>query len=93
MKYLLSLCLSCLIGINANAQTANLLVGTYTQKGSKGIYLYHLDTATGLLKEISHTDSASNPSYLAISRDKQFVYAVNEDQEGGISAFALNTTS
>ncbi len=92
MKYLLSLCFLCFIGLNAKAQSANLLVGTYTQKGSKGIYLYHLDTATGLLKEISHTDSVSNPSYLTISRDNQFVYAVNEDQDGGISAFALNAT-
>ncbi len=72
------------------AQTANLLVGTYTQKGSKGIYLYQLDTATGQLKAISHTDSVSNPSYLAISKDKQFVYAVNENEIGSISSFALN---
>jgi 6-phosphogluconolactonase len=73
-----------------NAQTINLLVGTYTQKGSKGIYLFQLDTITGQLKAISHSDSVSNPSYLAISKDKQFVYAVNENEIGSISAFALN---
>lgn len=80
----------CFKSLLSKAQTTNLLVGTYTQKGSKGIYLYHLDTATGQLKEMGHTDSVSNPSYLAISGDKQFVYAVNENEMGSISAFALN---
>ncbi len=75
----------------SKAQYLNLLVGTYTQKGSKGIYLYQLDTLNGQLKAISHTDFVSNPSYLAISKDKQYVYAVNEDEEGSVSAFSLNT--
>lgn len=73
-----------------NAQNANLLVGTYTQNGSKGIYLYYLDTATGTLIEKGHTEAVSNPSFLAISKDKQFVYAVNENEIGSISSFALN---
>jgi len=71
------------------AQDANLLVGTYTQKGSKGIYLFHFDTATGKAIEISHTDSAINPSYLTISKDKQNVYAVNESYEGSVSVYSL----
>ena len=91
LKQLLTILLL-LTGSYLKAQTVNLLVGTYTQKGSKGIYLYQLDTITGQLKAISHTDSVSNPSYLAISKDKQFVYAVNEDEDGSISAFTLNAT-
>lgn len=75
-----------------NAQHLNLLVGTYTQKGSKGIYLYQLDTISGQLKAISHSENVSNPSYLAVTKDKQFVYAVNEDEVGSISAFALNAS-
>jgi len=76
--------------IGANAQTANLIVGTYTQKGSKGIYLFQFDTATGKSIELSHTDNISNPSFLAITKDKQFVYAVNENTQGGLSAFSLS---
>lgn len=79
-----------LSSMHASAQTANLLVGTYTQKGSKGIYLYHLDTATGELKWISESDPIANPSFIALSKDKQFVYAVNENEKGTVSAFALN---
>lgn len=74
----------------ADAQSIQLLVGTYTKDGSKGIYLLQLDTITGQLKAISHTDHVSNPSFLAITKDKQFVYAVNEDAMGSISAFAFN---
>ncbi len=72
------------------AQSANLIVGTYTQKGSKGIYLFQFDTATGKAIELSHTENISNPSFLAITKDKQFVYAVNENTEGGLSAFSLS---
>jgi len=73
-----------------NAQNANLLVGTYTQKGSKVIYLFQFDTATGKAIEISHTDSAKNPSFLTISKDKQNVYAVNETASGSVSVYTLN---
>lgn len=72
------------------AQNANLLVGTYTQKGSKGIYVLNFDTATGNAIVLSHTDSCTNPSFLTISKDKKFVYAVNETNQGAVSAFALN---
>lgn len=68
---------------------ANLLIGTYTEKGSKGIYVYHFDTATGKATELSHTNNSINPSYLTISKDKQNVYAVNETKEGMVSAFTL----
>jgi 6-phosphogluconolactonase len=70
--------------------TPNLLVGTYTKNGSKGIYVFNFDTATGKAIQLSHTDSATNPSFLAISKDKQFVYAVNETSSGMIATFSLN---
>ena len=74
----------------AQSPIANLLVGTYTQKGSKGIYVFNFDTATGKATELSHTDSCSNPSFLTITKDKKYVYAVNENSNGMLSAFSLN---
>jgi hypothetical protein len=87
--------LSCaiLFTLNAFAQEANLFIGTYTQKGSKGIYVYHFDTATGKSIELSHTNNISNPSFLAITKDKQNVYAVNEDMEGGVTSFSFKNNS
>jgi 6-phosphogluconolactonase len=78
---------------NLIAQDANLLIGTYTQKGSKGIYVYHLDTATGKATELSHTNLISNPSFVAITKDKQNVYAVNEDIDGGVSSFSFKNNT
>ena len=86
---LLLVSIALIIQLTAVAQEANLIIGTYTQKGSKGIYLFHFDTATGKAVEISHTDSAKNPSFLTISKDKQYVYAVNESAEGSVSVYSL----
>lgn len=75
----------------------NLLVGTYTDGGSDGIYVYRFDTKTGSVAPVSSTKTV-NPSYLLPSRDGRTVYAVNElpgdngpaDQRGGISAFRFD---
>ncbi len=74
---------------NLKAQNANLLVGTYTQRESKGIYVFNFDTATGKAVLLSHTDSSSNPEYLTITKDKQFVYAVNETANGMVAAYSF----
>jgi 6-phosphogluconolactonase len=69
--------------------TPNLLVGTYTKKGSKGIYVLSFDTATGKATEISHTNGAQNPSFLTLSKDHGQVYAVNEGSDGKVSAYSF----
>ncbi|WP_134089491.1 lactonase family protein [Olivibacter sp. XZL3] len=74
---------------NAQSKTINVLIGTYTNTGkSKGIYVYAFDPNTGRLSLKNEIESA-NPSFLALSSDKKFVYAVNELEkgEGTISAF------
>ncbi|WP_048995350.1 lactonase family protein, partial [Burkholderia multivorans] len=75
----------------------NLLVGTYTDTGSDGIYVYRFDTSTGSVAPVSSAKTV-NPSYLLPSRDGRVVYAVNElpgdngpaTQRGGISAFSFD---
>jgi 6-phosphogluconolactonase (cycloisomerase 2 family) len=74
---------------SANTLTPNLLVGTYTKKGSKGIYVLSFDTATGKATEISHTNDANNPSFLTISKDHGQVYAVSEGSDGKVSAYSF----
>jgi len=69
--------------------TPNLLVGTYTKNGSKGIYVLSFDTATGKATEISHTEGATNPSFLTISKDHGQVYAVSEGSDGKVSAYSF----
>ena len=69
--------------------TPNLLVGTYTKKGSKGIYVLSFDTATGKATEISHTEAATNPSFLTISKDHGQVYSTNEVSDGKVSVYSF----
>lgn len=87
MKILLALCL--FFSVSLNAQQYHLLVGTYTNAGSEGIYTYRFDVLTGKATASSSVKT-SNPSYLAISPDQKYVFAVNENDSGTVSAFKFN---
>jgi 6-phosphogluconolactonase len=72
----------------------HLIVGTYTTGKSEGIYVYHFNTKTGKSKLLSAT-TVSNPSFVAISPDKKYVYAVTEDANsnnngGGVVAYSFD---
>ncbi len=72
-----------------------LLVGTYSVPDSKGIYYYDFNNKTGktILK---NTIQASNPSFLAVAKNNDFVYAVNENggaTGGSVSAFSFSKES
>lgn len=76
------------------AQSPYLLVGTYDSPKSEGIYVYSFDQMDGSAKEVSHI-KISNPSFITISPNKKYVYAVNENADkngkgGEVSAFAFN---
>ena len=80
-----------IISTNGFAQDLYLLAGTYTGTGSKGIYVYRFNTATGKTAWISNTDTASNPSFLTVSGN--YVYAVNEtsgSKPGQVSAYKFD---
>ncbi|MEO6978253.1 MAG: lactonase family protein [Mucilaginibacter sp.] len=71
--------------------TFDLLIGTYTKGKSKGIYVYRFYAEKGRLEYLSEIDDVSNPSYLTVTDDNKFVYAVNEDgKKGQVSSFKFN---
>ncbi len=73
-----------------------LLIGTYTNTGahSKGIYVYTFDVKTGQLTYRSEMGGIVNPSFLATSPDRQFVYAVGEsDGTGSVHAYRFDRTT
>nr|WP_231496766.1 lactonase family protein [Prevotella sp. 10(H)] len=57
-----------------------LLVGTYTSGESDGIYVYQFDTVSGY-SVFKSMIKVTDPSYLAISKDEKFVYAVSETND------------
>ncbi len=78
--------------------TYDVLIGTYTNGTSKGIYVYRLYEETGklsYLNEFTNVDDTAftNPSYLCVSNNNKFVYAVNENTKGGVTALTFNANT
>lgn len=77
-----------------------IFVGSYTKRISdeiigqgKGIYCFDFDTTNGQLKLLSVVD-ALNPSYITLSRDNNYLYAVEEidiEESPKIKSFRINT--
>lgn len=64
------------------AQDYYMLVGTYDSPLSEGIYVFRFNSQTGVVSSLNHI-KASNPSFLTVSPDEQYVYAVFENARQG----------
>lgn len=94
-----------LIGCNQRTDTGSqpgddsdyyLFVGTYTGEGSEGIYLYEFNSDDGSITPVDTVKGVANPSYLTLSPDHSFLYAVNEETdstEASVSAFSFDKNS
>lgn len=70
-----------------------LVVGTYTNRTSEGIYVYEFNTTTGETKKVSVATGLKNPSFLTVSPDGKQVYAVAENEpDGGVYALQFDNT-
>jgi 6-phosphogluconolactonase len=70
-------------------------LGTYTERtadgsGSKGIYSARFDTATGKLSNLSLAAELENPSWVTVSRDRRFLFAVSEVSAGLVVSYAID---
>jgi 6-phosphogluconolactonase len=71
-------------------------IGTYTGPKSLGIYMSRLNLSTGALSEPHLGAETPNPSYLAVSPQGRYLYAVNEvdtfegQPTGSVSSFEIN---
>ena len=63
----------------------DVLIGTYTWRDAEGIYRGRFDDETGAFETLDLAIAADNPAFLAARAD--MLYAVNEQREGGVSAF------
>lgn len=70
-----------------------IFIGTYTRdnNGSKGIYSIQLDLETGQLSTPTVAGETQGPSYLALSPDKRFLYAVAESEAMALG-FAIDSS-
>ena len=96
LQWLFFLSLSIETAAQDSPNTYLLFVGTYTGKGSKGIYAYRLDAASAEITPLGVAAETTNPSSLAIDPTHRFLYAVNEvpnykgASSGAVSAFAID---
>jgi 6-phosphogluconolactonase len=73
-----------------------LYVGTYTKGTAEGIFVYLFNDVNGKLVNLKIPVVANNPSFLTISADKKFLYAVSEvdirdkNNSGGVSSYLID---
>ncbi|WP_122207742.1 lactonase family protein [Pseudomonas viridiflava] len=76
---------------------SELLLGSYTQGKSEGMYRFGFDSKTGMIdttpRQVIKTE---NPSWLTVSKDQRYLYVVNEngpgqrDTVGKVSSFSID---
>ncbi|PWA09328.1 lactonase family protein [Flavobacterium laiguense] len=93
--YLFLLLIATITSTQAQKNLLNLIVGTYTNNCySKGIYVYEFDTNNAQMRLKKSSDSIVNPSYVSLSNDNKFIYAVNENgAESTVSSFAFDSVN
>ena len=69
--------------VNQNRQDYRFFAGTYTRGQSEGIYRVTL-SPEGKLLQARLVAKTENPSFLALSPDKKFLLAVNENNPGTV---------
>ena len=90
------------------AYAARAYIGTYTPdpadprssgNGGQGIYLVNIDDASGAPSGLRLVAKDLSPSWVALSKDHKFLYAVNEvnsygaNKSGSITAYAVDAAS
>jgi 6-phosphogluconolactonase len=96
----LVLAIAVVISVRAGVGAKTVVyIGTYTEHGSKGIYVCSFDAGTGRLGSPVLAAETSQASFLAASSDRKFLYAVNEVDHfdgkatGAVSAFSIDSSS
>ena len=74
-----------------------LYIGTFSQRGSKGIYVYQFDRSTKKLQLQQTVSGMISPSFLTISSDNDYLYSVdrgsiNQKKDwGSVSAYDIDS--
>jgi 6-phosphogluconolactonase len=108
MKFLTTVAATALLLSSANAAfAARAYIGTYTpdpadprssSNGGAGIYLVNVDDATGAPSNPKLVAKSLSPTWITLSADHKFLYAVNEvasygNKSGSITAYAVDGAS
>ena len=75
------------IPTNVDEKIIPLTIGTYTIGTSEGIYNADFNTETGEISGLELLAKVEQPTFLALSKNKEKVYAVSEMDNGKLSVF------
>src|SRR5690606_36867717 len=76
-----------------------LYVGTYSEPGSKGIYIFEFERKSQEFKEIQTLNHKESPSFLEIHPSGKYLYAVyregleENDKNGTVAAFEIDRST
>jgi len=108
MKFLTTVAAAALVLASANAAfAARAYIGTYTKDpaaprpsgNGEGIYLADIDEATGAPSHLRLMVKTLSPSWITLSADHKFLYAVNEvasygaNKSGSVTAYSVNAST
>jgi 6-phosphogluconolactonase len=87
-----------LLSVSSLAQTAKeiLYVGTYSIRGSEGIYVYEFDRAKGNFSLLQSVTTLENPTFITVHPSGKFLYSVNRapvpgtSRPGSVSAYSID---
>ena len=76
----------------AQSSSEIMYVGTYSIRGSEGVYVFSFDRKAGTMKQIQTVANAKSPSFLALHPSGKYLYSVNEaaNKTGGVSSYVVN---
>jgi len=87
-----SLLTASLMSLTINTYAATLLVGSYTEGASQGIYRYQFDEKAGRIDPTPlQVVKSVSPSWLVLSADQRQLFAVNETPQGHASSFSISS--
>lgn len=76
-----------------------LYVGTFSDRGSQGIYVFQFDRASGKLTELQTVSGKESPSFLEIHPNGKYLYAVyregmsKDDKSGTVTAYKIEQST
>ncbi|QXI49398.1 lactonase family protein [Pseudomonas anuradhapurensis] len=86
-----SLLATSLMSLSLTVPAATLLVGSYTDGASQGIYRYRFDSKAGHIDPTPlQVVKSVSPSWLVLSADQRQLFAVNETPGGQVSSFSVS---
>ena len=92
LKLLTLILLGATLIAQAQPDKQTIYVGTYSVRGSQGIYVYEFDRKAGTMKPVQSASYGKSPSFLALHPSGNYLYSVDEgaDKLGGVSAYAVD---